>query len=173
MHSAKDLADARIRRTEEKSRSRHQVTETNWHATVKMVWIYHVILSHKKLDFNPLIPPLKALMWTENWLNMGCWVSKFSGSRERGKQSCHSKSSSFYQNELRLSFVAVWCGPALLGKIVLKGCWTPNSCPASKSAHKGQTNCISNFLPSLVTGRCGRAAHYKARFWPRKIRVPV
>ena len=26
----KDLGDAGIRRTEEKSRSRHQVTETNW-----------------------------------------------------------------------------------------------------------------------------------------------
>ena len=35
-------------RTEEKSRSRHQVTETNWHAPRKMVWIYHVILSHTR-----------------------------------------------------------------------------------------------------------------------------
>ena len=68
----KDLGDAGIRRTEEKSRSRHQVTETNWHATRKMVWIYHVILIHKKLDFNPLIPPIELpdVNWklTEHWM---------------------------------------------------------------------------------------------------------
>ena len=158
----KILREAGTRRTEDKSRSGHQVTEICIQPS-----------DFKMLDFKISSPfPFSSKIWklTEHC----CWVSKFSGRSERRGKSAIQRASHFIKMSwAQFCSSLMWPGISQLGKIVLKGCWTPNSCPASKSAHKAQTNCISNFLPSLVTGWCGGRAHYKARSWPRKIWVLV
>ena len=54
----------------------------------------------------------------------------------------------------------------------LKGVLSHKFLPASKTLHKAGTirwNCISNFLPSVLSGWYGLPGHYGGRFWPRKI----